>query len=50
MDKFYWKPDDDDLAAILYQMYKDDGLSKADMFMLLKTFDGQPLDFYGAIR
>ena len=29
---------------------QDDGLSRADMEVLLDTFPSQPLDFYGALR
>lgn len=41
MDKFYWEPTDDELVDILFQMYKDDGLTKSDMLKLIKMFPGQ---------
>jgi hypothetical protein len=50
MEKFYWKPTDEDLTQILLQMYKDDGFGRQDMQVLLKAFPNQSLDFYGAIR
>jgi hypothetical protein len=50
MEKFYWQPSLEDLTNILFQMYKDDGLTKEDMVTLLKTFPNQSLDFYGALR
>ena len=50
MEKFYWQPSLDDLTNILFQMYKDDGLTREDMRTLLKEFPNQSLDFYGALR
>jgi len=50
MEKFYWEPTDDDVTAILFQMYKDDGMVYEDMQRLRMRFPGQPLDFFGAIR
>ena len=50
MDKFYWQPSMEDLTNIIWQMYKDDGLSMNDMVDLLKSFPDQSLDFFGAIR
>lgn len=50
MSKFYWRPERDELIAILHQMYRDDGLSLGDMGTILDTFPDQPLDFYGAMR
>ncbi|KXZ48423.1 hypothetical protein GPECTOR_28g831 [Gonium pectorale] len=50
MDKYYWKPTREDLVNIVWQMYKDDGLSKKDVAALLDRFHRQPLDFFGALR
>lgn len=50
MDKFFWQPTREDLVGILWQMYKDDGLSQGDMEALLDAFPGQSLDFFGALR
>ncbi|PRW44880.1 ribulose bisphosphate carboxylase oxygenase chloroplastic isoform C [Chlorella sorokiniana] len=50
MDKYYWHPTEEDLVAILHQMYRDDGLSEGDMATLLRTFPNQTLDFFGALR
>lgn len=50
MDKFYWQPTRDDLVKIVYQMYKKDGLSEADIGFIIDTFPNQALDFYGALR
>eukprot|EP00884_Botryococcus_braunii_P014753 jgi/Botrbrau1/23279/Bobra.0102s0022.1 len=50
MAKFYWKPSQEDLVNILWQMYQDDGLRYEDMGALLDAFPGQSLDFFGALR
>ncbi|CAL5221664.1 g3892 [Coccomyxa viridis] len=50
MAKFYWEPDRVDLLNICHQMYKDDGLSMGDMELILDSFKGQSLDFFGAMR
>eukprot|EP01025_Chloroclados_australasicus_P041759 TRINITY_DN44542_c0_g1_i1.p1 TRINITY_DN44542_c0_g1~~TRINITY_DN44542_c0_g1_i1.p1 ORF type:complete len:452 (-),score=43.86 TRINITY_DN44542_c0_g1_i1:356-1711(-) len=50
MEKFYWKPSMEDIVGILFQMYKDDGLTPQDMVSLVQAFPTQPLDFFGAIR
>ncbi|KAG2493553.1 hypothetical protein HYH03_008367 [Edaphochlamys debaryana] len=50
MDKYYWKPTREDLVQIVWQMYKEDGLSRRDIEALLDRFRRQPLDFFGALR
>ncbi|GIL60816.1 hypothetical protein Vafri_15343 [Volvox africanus] len=50
MDKYYWKPTREDLVNIIWQMYKEDGLSRTDITKLLDRFNRQPLDFFGALR
>ena len=50
MDKFYWNPTRDDLVNIVWQMMKEDGVSKGDVGLVLDAFPGQILDFYGALR
>ncbi len=51
MDKFYWKPSREDLVEILWQMYKEDGLTRRDCVAMLDRYgDQQSLDFFGAIR
>eukprot|EP00210_Caulerpa_lentillifera_P001274 g1230.t1 len=50
MEKFYWDPNGDELDAIIFQMYKDDGLFQEDISNVRSTFPNQPLDFFGAIR
>lgn len=50
MEKFYWQPTVEDITNILWQMYKEDGLTKEDMATLAKAFPNQSLDFFGALR
>ena len=50
MEKFYFKPTNEELVAILWEMYKDDGLAVEDIVQLIKRFENQPLDFFGALR
>ena len=50
MDKFYWSPTRDDLINIVFQMMKEDGVSKEEVGTVLDAFPGQSLDFYGALR
>jgi hypothetical protein len=39
-----------DLANIVFQMYKDDNLTMEDIQKLLQAYPNQSLDFYGAMR
>ena len=66
MEKFYWDPRDQELVETIYQMYKDDHLTKEDIVALKDTFPKQrtylftalstlqrhiaALDFFGAMR
>jgi SpoVK/Ycf46/Vps4 family AAA+-type ATPase len=50
MEKFYWDPDREDVINIVWQMYKEDGLSRQDIETLVATFGNQALDFFGALR
>lgn len=50
MDKFYWAPTREDLVNIVWQMMREDGVSKGDVGAVLDAFPNQSLDFYGAMR
>ncbi|GAX74854.1 hypothetical protein CEUSTIGMA_g2300.t1 [Chlamydomonas eustigma] len=50
MEKFYWEPERIELEGIVWQMYKEDGVSMSDVSKLLERFKRQPLDFFGALR
>ena len=50
MQKFYWEPSDEDRLGIVGGMFAEDGLSKAAIEKLVKHFDTQAIDFFGAVR
>ena len=50
MDKFYWNPTREDLVNIVWQMIREDGVSREEVGLVLDAFPGQSLDFYGAMR
>jgi hypothetical protein len=50
MEKFYWHPTREDLTSIIWQMYRDDGVSREGVGALVDAFPGQSLDFFGALR
>ncbi len=50
MRKFYWEPSTEDRIGIVSGMFADDGLSRSDIEALVKRFDDQAIDFFGAVR
>ncbi|MEM6599225.1 MAG: ribulose bisphosphate carboxylase small subunit [Cyanobacteria bacterium P01_C01_bin.69] len=50
MQKFYWEPSRADRLGIVGGMYADDGLSETDVEALVSRFEGQAVDFFGAVR
>ena len=50
MTKFFWSPSRDDMQEMLFTLYCDDGVSRADVDALLDAFPNQTLDFFGALR
>lgn len=50
MQKFYWEPSKEDRLGIVGGMFAGDGLSEGDVERLVKHFDGQAIDFFGAVR
>jgi ribulose bisphosphate carboxylase small subunit len=50
MQKFYWEPSHEDRIGIVSGMFSEDGLSQADVEKLVKHFDKQAIDFFGAVR
>lgn len=50
MDKFLWEPTREDIVHMVHALFKDDGLSMADVGVVVDAFPGQPLDFFGALR
>jgi len=50
MDKFYWSPTFEDRVGVACGIFKADGVSVQDTETLVRTFDGQSIDFFGALR
>ena len=50
MDKFYWAPTFEDRVGIANGIFKADGVDEADVRSLVEAFDGQSIDFFGALR
>lgn len=50
MTKFLWEPTREDVCHMVHAVFADDGLSMADVGVLVDAFPGQPLDFFGALR
>ena len=50
MEKFMWEPNREEIVDMVFALYADDGLSRAEVSRLVATFPEQPLDFFGALR
>jgi len=50
MDKFYWAPTFEDRVGVACGIFKTDGVEQNDVEVLVRTFDGQSIDFFGALR
>jgi len=50
MEKFYWSPTFEDRVGVACGIFKSDGVQQPDVEVLVRTFDGQSIDFFGALR
>ena len=50
MVKFYWEPNRDDKVGIVGGIFGQDGLSPQQIEQLVDHFQGQAIDFFGALR
>ncbi|WP_390904378.1 ribulose bisphosphate carboxylase small subunit [Thermocoleostomius sinensis] len=50
MEKFYWEPTRDDRLGIVGGIFEPDGLTAAQVEQLVNHFEGQSIDFFGALR
>ena len=50
MEKFYWSPTFKDRVGVACGIFKSDGVPEQDVEVLVRTFDGQSIDFFGALR
>jgi hypothetical protein len=50
MDKFYWNPTRDDRIGVALGIFKEDGITESDIAVIVDTYPGQSIDFFGALR
>lgn len=50
MEKFYWEPNREDRLGIVSGIFEPDGLTQAQVEQLVDHFEGQSIDFFGALR
>lgn len=50
MEKFYWSPTREDRIGVCSGIFRDDGVSEADITTMVDVFAGQSIDFFGALR
>mmetsp|Transcript_10398 Transcript_10398/g.16978 ORF Transcript_10398/g.16978 Transcript_10398/m.16978 type:complete len:451 (+) Transcript_10398:104-1456(+) len=50
MEKFFWAPTREDRVGICHGIFKEDGITEAEIAQLVDTFPTQSIDFFGAIR
>ena len=50
MEKYYWSPSFEDRVGVACGIFKADGVAEKDVEVLVRTFDGQSIDFFGALR
>jgi len=50
MEKFYWSPTREDRIGVCCGIFKEDDVSEDDVTVLVDTFEGQSIDFFGALR
>uniref|UniRef100_A0A7S4LG34 Uncharacterized protein n=2 Tax=Eutreptiella gymnastica TaxID=73025 RepID=A0A7S4LG34_9EUGL len=50
MEKFYWNPTREDRIGVCCGIFKDDPISGDEVAILVDTFPGQSIDFFGSLR
>jgi hypothetical protein len=50
MEKFYWAPTRDDRIGVCKGIFRHDHVPESDIVVLVDTFPGQSIDFFGALR
>lgn len=50
MEKYYWNPTREDRIGICVGIFQDDNVDRNDVEILVDTFPGQSIDFFGALR
>jgi hypothetical protein len=50
MEKYYWNPTRDDRIGVCMGIFAEDNLQRGDVEVLVDSFPGQSIDFFGALR
>jgi hypothetical protein len=50
MEKYYWNPTREDRVGVCMGIFQEDKVSRGDVEVLVDTFPGQSIDFFGALR
>jgi hypothetical protein len=50
MEKYYWNPTREDRIGVCMGIFQEDKVSRGDVEVLVDTFPGQSIDFFGALR
>ena len=50
MEKFYWSPTREDRVGVCCGIFREDNCTEGDVAVLVDTFPGQSIDFFGALR
>jgi hypothetical protein len=50
MEKYYWNPTREDRIGVCMGIFQEDQVSRGDVEILVDTFPGQSIDFFGALR
>ncbi|MGB3769415.1 MAG: ribulose bisphosphate carboxylase small subunit [Phormidesmis sp.] len=50
MQKFYWEPNGEERLGVVSGMFAEDNLGSAEIEQFVKRFEGQAIDFFGAVR
>jgi hypothetical protein len=50
MEKYYWNPTREDRIGVCMGIFQEDAVDRNDIEVLVDTFPGQSIDFFGALR
>eukprot|EP01026_Neomeris_dumetosa_P081916 TRINITY_DN928_c1_g1_i1.p2 TRINITY_DN928_c1_g1~~TRINITY_DN928_c1_g1_i1.p2 ORF type:complete len:444 (-),score=72.81 TRINITY_DN928_c1_g1_i1:577-1908(-) len=50
MEKYYWNPTREDRIGVCMGIFSEDGINRSDVEVIVDTFPGQSIDFFGALR
>lgn len=50
MEKYYWNPTREDRIGVCMGIFQEDNVNRGEVEMLVDTFPGQSIDFFGALR